>query len=187
MWPYAGTYTGCASALTQCDPNIPCRWEFATEDKAFSSAVKVIYFDEDQNAWVGDEAGKVKVVRLSIVTSIGQGSAPNSCDGHIDHEHGGKDHKHGGSRAKLEVLATLQQSLLSRMAEGARTFMPSMFAKLGAKCEEREREREREKGHVKHNEGPIRCADGGLLGHVMRSLARVHCLCTCEHTRTRCV
>jgi hypothetical protein len=37
------------------------QWENHCEDKAFSSAVRIIVFDDDKRAWIGDDAGRVKV------------------------------------------------------------------------------------------------------------------------------
>jgi hypothetical protein len=36
-------------------------WENHCEDKAFSSAVRIIVFDDEKRAWIGDDAGRVKV------------------------------------------------------------------------------------------------------------------------------
>lgn len=99
---------------------------------------QVIAFDESGNAWVGDDAGKVKVLRYhdpsshaggppsnsggsAPAGSLGSGGAggPGSGSGSAAVNTGSFRHQQGG---KLEVLASLQQSLLSKMAEGARTF-----------------------------------------------------------------
>lgn len=65
-------------------------WEYVMEDKAFPSAVKVIVFDEEGQAWVGDETGTVRVWRLLSEEEATAGGHP------------------GGA---LQCVATLHRSL----------------------------------------------------------------------------
>jgi hypothetical protein len=41
------------------------QWDFIAEEQLFDQAIKVIAFDDQQRAWVGDESGELKVVKFS--------------------------------------------------------------------------------------------------------------------------
>ncbi|MEW5304554.1 MAG: hypothetical protein WDW36_007157 [Sanguina aurantia] len=54
-----------------------CQWEYAAEDKCFSSAIRVMFLDCAGNVWIGDEEGRVKVMhydedtgRINLVASL---------------------------------------------------------------------------------------------------------------------
>lgn len=135
--------------------------------QTFSHTVKVIAFDPQGNAWVGDDSGRVKVVRFATNstsnTNLSSTGSSSLSLQNLTHT----------TRSRLEILATLQQCQQSGKDEGREGglagWMPSFCRSRGNSAvhkgglapEEEGKECNDGKGGKEGKppkpEGPVRC------------------------------
>jgi hypothetical protein len=128
----------------------------------------VISFDERGYAWIGDSAGKIKVLRHSQPGMLTEGGSSverlssvggHSLAGSMAGSYSTSDRS--PSKPRLELVATLQQSAWSKMAQGAKSmFIPSIKNVFTGKSPCQSHKSGSGKNKDVMSSGPIRWASG---------------------------